>query len=766
MRKFTIGFIIIVFTGHSCTIARAQLLSWSLTFPSAPIAIENTFWFIAPENYTSKEYSTESIITPMIIPIPVGSRPGINRLPGDSSLILALVAPNKSKVSVIGDFPGSDWSDKAEFQMNLDTDQKTWWIQINGLKPNIEYSYQYLVDGILKIADPYAEKILDPANDPFISFNTYPQLKSYPTGKTNGIVSIVQSNASNYIWKNKFIRPDKSRLMIYELLLRDFVSNHDFNTLIDTLSYLSSLGINAIELMPIGEFEGNQSWGYNPSFYFAVDKYYGNENSFKRFVDSCHGRGISVILDMVLNHATGTCPLAALYWDGVNQRPTSNNPWFNVTARHPFNVFNDFNHESPDTKYFSTRVMEYWLKEYNVDGFRFDLSKGFTQKNNPNDVNAWGAYDVSRIAIWKQYYDSIQHYSSGAFTILEHFADNSEESVLSDMGMLLWGNANYNYNEATMGYVGNSNLDWSIPQARGWTKPNLVSYMESHDEERLMYKNENYGNSSGSYTTKNIPAALDRMKLAASFFLLSPGSKMIWQFGELGYDYSINTCTNGTVNDQCRLDNKPITWQYAQDPNRKSLLDWYKKLLKLRKTKAFESTNNQASYRLSTALKYLILSGNDLNVVIVGNFDVNPVTASVGFPKTGTWIDLKDNSTINVTQNIPNLTLKAGEYHVYLDRSLDQITPTNDSKSNDNLKVILFPNPSKGSTSIQLSLSQSDDVSITISNLQGQVIQKTNHDRMNAGTHLLKMPLSISAGTYFIKVSTNNLSTIMKWVRL
>lgn len=85
-------------------------------------------------------------------------------------------------------------------------------------------------------------------------------------------------------------------------------------------------------------------------------------------------------------HGVESCdrqlPLAALYWDGVNQRPSADNPWFNVTARHPFNVFNDFNHESPDTKYFSSRVMQYWLKEYQVDGFRFDLSKGFTQKQS------------------------------------------------------------------------------------------------------------------------------------------------------------------------------------------------------------------------------------------------------------------------------------------------------------------------------------------------------------------------------------------------
>ena len=134
-------------------------------------------------------------------------------------------------------------------------------------------------------------------------------------------------------------------------------------------------------------------------------------------------------------------------------------------------------------------MIEYWLKEYNIDGYRFDLSKGFTQKNNPNDVNAFGAYDASRIAIWKEYHDSLQQYSRGAYTILEHFADNSEEKVLSDYGILLWGNSNYNYNEGTMGYVNSSDVSWSLSQERNWSKSLLISYMESHDEERLMYKN-------------------------------------------------------------------------------------------------------------------------------------------------------------------------------------------------------------------------------------------------------------------------------------
>jgi pullulanase/glycogen debranching enzyme len=112
-----------------------------------------------------------------------------------------------------------------------------------------------------------------------------------------------------------------------------------------------------------------------------------------------------------------------------------------------------FNHESQATRYLVDRVIEHWLLNYKVDGFRWDLSKGFTQTNNPTNVDQWSKYDLSRINIWKRIYGKMQTVAPGSYCILEHFAENSEEIELSNAGMMLWGNGNYNYNEATMGWV-------------------------------------------------------------------------------------------------------------------------------------------------------------------------------------------------------------------------------------------------------------------------------------------------------------------------
>ncbi len=214
--------------------------------------------------------------------------------------------------------------------MKKTPDGEKFWLKLSGLVPGKEYVFQYFIDGNVRVGDPYADKVSDPWNDKWISNTTYPDLIEYPTGKTTGVATVLQTNQTPYQWQtNNFDNPNQSDLVVYELLVRDFVGKHDYQTLIDTIGYLKRLGINAIELMPNNEFEGNSSWGYNPNYYFAPDKYYGSKNDFKAFVDKCHQEGISVFMDLVLNHSFGTNAMAMMYWNSELNRPAANNPWFN-----------------------------------------------------------------------------------------------------------------------------------------------------------------------------------------------------------------------------------------------------------------------------------------------------------------------------------------------------------------------------------------------------------------------------------------------------
>jgi glycosidase len=517
------------------------------------------------------------------------------------------------------------------------------------------------VDGSLRIGDPYADKVSDPFHDEeIIQQNRYPGLKPYPQGKTEFQATFLQTAQQEYQWKYlDYEKPDPEQLVVYELLVRDFDERRTFKAVIERLDYLKDLGINAIELMPVKEFEGNLSWGYNPSFFFAVDKFYGPKNHLKELIDEAHKRNMVVILDMVLNHAFGQNPFVRLYNDGDYGAPTLDNPWLNREAKHPFNVGYDFNHESTYTKSFVDSVNNYWLTEYKVDGYRFDLSKGFTQVNSGNNVGFWGQRDESRIAIWKNIYNQIKKTHPDAYLILEHFADNAEERELADYGLMFWGNMNFDFREMAKG--GSRNFDWGYYQTRGWSKNNLVSYMESHDEERTMWESLTWGQTS-PINIRQLTNAVNRNQLLAAFFFAIPGPKMLWQFEEFGYDLELN-------ND--RLGIKPTRWEYLDDPERQRLWKLYQAMIGLKNEfKAFNTPQN-AILNLTQNLKTIRLVDEDLQVVLHGNFGLSDLNnASLSFPNPGTWYNYFTGEEISVTGNSRAFRLRANEFMLFTNKKL------------------------------------------------------------------------------------------------
>ena len=617
-----------------------------------------------------------------IAPLPAGVAEGINYGTDCTSATLVLFAPNKSSAAVIGDFAGSNWAAQSQFQMNKTPDGNYYWLTITGLTSGTEYAYQYLVDNAIYIADPYAEKILDPYNDPSIPAATYPNLMPYPvntnvTAGKNGIVSVLQPCATAYTWKTaNYVRPEKRNLVTYELLVRDFGAARNYQMLIDSIGYFKSLGINAIELMPVNEFTGNDSWGYNPTFYCALDKAYGTKNKYKEFIDLCHQNGIAVIMDVVYNQMDAySNPEGKLYWDAAANAPAANSPWFNQTAPHPYSVFNDLNHTSTATQYLVERSMDYWLSEFKIDGFRLDLAKGFTQTQS--DGSTVENYDASRVANLNRYYDYVIAKYPDTYMILEFLGNQrAEEQAYATKGFLLWGNNNPAYNQATMGYADNSNFSkvvYSDPQ-QAFTTPAEMGYMESHDEERLMYKNTQYGNGAGTYSVKSLPTALQKEAAAAAVFFTVPGPKLLWQFGERGYDISIN--------DGGRTSAKPPHWEYMADVNRLNLYNVFAKLIKLKLANPSVFNNSKFSYDFNDnnglVKRFQIADSiaGGINVTVIANMDVTAQTRTVNFQTAGGWYNFVANGagtglngtkdSFNISAATQSITLQPGEYHVYI----------------------------------------------------------------------------------------------------
>ena len=620
----------------------------------------------------------------------------------DESILIRLFAPEKEHVFLLSNV--NDFTVDADFQMTQTPDENDWWIILENQENSNELLYQFLVDGFIKIADPYSELILDPFNDGGIE----PELESvpvdYPTGLTSGHVTYLDLSEDTFVWENDdFEVPANEDLVIYELLLRDFLEDHSFESLIDTLSYLKRLGVNAIELMPVSEFENNDSWGYNPSYHMALDKYYGSPESFKKLVDAAHGMDIAILLDIVYNHAFGQSPLVRLYWDSQNSRPAENSPYFNPIAKHPFNVGFDFNHGSDATINYTKQTIDYWLDTYHVDGFRFDLSKGFTQQFF-SENGGFSAYNQERIDILTDYGNHIWDQYPKAVLILEHFATSSEEKELSEQGFLLWGNANFSSNEASMGWNagGNSNFGFIYHKNQGWTSPNIIGYMESHDEERLMYKNTQFGNNGDGYNVKDLAIGLDRNEMTAAFFYSIPGPKMLWQFGELGYDFSINTCVDGSVNENCRLARKPIRWDYADNQIRSDLYDVYERMFDLKVKYPAIDGDADVTLNLNGATKSIVSQKGDDYLFAVGNFDVVESEITVNLPFSGTWYDYLEGGSI-VSSSSYSATLAPGEFHIYLS---DPAYGTNIEieDKDENIVLEIYPNPTNNSITLQSSV--------------------------------------------------------------
>jgi hypothetical protein len=262
-----------------------------------------------------------------------------------------------------------------------------------------------------------------------------------------------------------------------------------------------------------------------------------------------------------------------------------------------------------------------------------------------------------------------------------------------------------------MGYNdnGKSDLSWNSYVNRGWSKPSLVGYIESHDEERMLYKCLTYGNVQGQYNIKELPIALKRAALTAALFIPVPGPKMIWQFGELGYDVSIET--NG------RTGEKPLLWEYKNQADRALLFQAFSKLIYLKKKYPVFSTTD-FTQSLTGEIKWIKLNLNAEYVLIAGNFGLVTQNVTLEFQKTGVWYDYFGKKSINVAATSQSMLLEPGEYKIFSTQNFDEPLFTGIEQGYENQNnLIVYPNPA---TSF-INVNSVDQIkSIAVFNMAGQ----------------------------------------------
>lgn len=603
-------------------------------------------------------------------PRPDGVSNGIYYGADGTSVTLCTYAANRAgesarRVFLLGDM--TNWQLHADYQFYKDGNY--FWITLTGLTPGKEYRFQYAVeraDGVKKqICDLYSEKVLHP-DDKWEPKSADPTLIGYPIdGADGGFVTVIQPGKAAYQWSDatlNFQRPDKNNLVIYELWVGDYTAGGTYKALMKRLDYIQNLGVNAVELMPITEFDGNMSWGYNPALYFAPDKAYGKADDLKAFIDECHQRGLAVILDMVLNHTTGLNPMAKLYpWTSNKESETDLrfNPWFNLASevKHSdSNYGEDWNHDFEPAHEMFTRMFRYWLTEYKVDGFRLDLSHGLCGRNT---------YDA--VANLRDYYTTgVQAASPGAYMILEHWGNNmgTDRPQLISAGMLCWANTNNAYCQTAMGW---------LKSGDGFAEANqdgYVTYCESHDEERMQYKAKKWG----AYNIKEDSVRLGRVAENVAFNVLLNGSHMLWQFEEIGYDFSINcdaSHPNASNEDyRCSKKPRPEKYNYFTDEKRVDAFTKCAQVIALRTQllpNVFEGNPNTANIGSGAQLRTIKWS---THVFAAANFDTI-ANLTVDLP-VGTWYDYLGGATKAAT----TYTLAPGELKVFTGKPLQAPTFT------------------------------------------------------------------------------------------
>jgi 1,4-alpha-glucan branching enzyme len=599
----------------------------------------------------------------------------------DGTVTFCLAAPGKSSVVLV-----PAWDDYQVLSKNVMNyqdynGQRYFFTTVSGLSDSEYYPYYYYVDATYKVADPYAHLVLDCYSDKWLDENIWPDMPKYPYDKFDDtMLAVYRGDADSNYKFSSFTIPDHSQLVIYELLVRDFTGTEGaangegtLRKAIEKFDYIKELGVNAVELMPIMEFNGNNSWGYNTNFYMALDKAYGSPEDLKDFVELCHQNGIAVILDIVFNQSDGLHPWYQMY-------SASENPFYNATAPHSYSVLNDWRQENELVQQQWKDALQYWLTAYNVDGFRFDLVKGLgTTYGSSTD-----AYNASRVAVMKNLHAAITEVKPNGIHINENLATAQEENEMAADGQLNWANINTEACQYAMGYASNSSLSRFLSTSdsnRTWGS--TVSYAESHDEERMGYKVAQYGVTG----LKGVDdASMNRLAAVAVQMLLTPGPKMIWQFGELGNDQTTKTGSSNNT------DAKIVHWNYLNDTNRKALHDVYAALCNLRRDNP-ELFTEQASFNVSgmantlSAPRVFRLTAGDKEVMAFINANITSINP-VNISGTSTLLNAGNCKLIASSTGIePTLTGDTTSVSVSLPANSFAVFATNSTTAVDDIIV-------------------------------------------------------------------------------
>lgn len=481
-----------------------------------------------------------------------------------------------------------------------------------------------------------------------------------PFARATGLGSLAAFTVGNgdifsdqFEWSDDDFRvPEVDDLVVYELNVAEF--NHDFDGVVKQLDYLSGLGINCLELMPITNVPEKVEWGYTPLGYFAPDDRFGGPVGMKHLVDACHTREIAVILDAVYGHCHPNFAYNRVYrLTGVE------NPMLgDFQAQFEGLLGPDYN--LLFAREFFHRVNEYWLDAYHVDGFRYDFVPGFYDGPLGNGYAELlhHTYRFSRSIPRFQAENGrsriihcAEHLSAPREIIAKTYSNTCWQNEFHDMAR---GMANQDTTPGEIGQrldpeLGGYPTTYHNP-ATGETLPVApFQYVETHDHARFINEfalsidtslvGEPFGDRSLFYKTQPYVIALYTAK----------GIPMLWQGQELGENWGLS----GGTDIRRILFERPVHWEYFYDPIGRALVRLYRRLGEIRRqqpalrSRSYLFYENQPGHRDTGLVVYRRQTSEQAQqageiLIIALNFRDVEQAVEVTFPIAGQWRDLVD----------------------------------------------------------------------------------------------------------------------------
>ena len=537
---------------------------------------------------------------------------GMGAMPHESGVAFRVWAPHAESVSVTGSF--NDWSPAAHLMAC--EGEGYWYADLSSAAIGDEYRYR-IVNGdqqLLRI-DPYARQV------------------------TNSIGNSVV-HEPHFDWDgDDFHLPPINELVIYELHLGTFHDKEDgksdkFAEAVQKLDHLQRLGVNVIEVMPLAEFAGDLSWGYNPACVFAVENSYGGPAGFKRFVQAAHRAGMGVILDVVYNHF-GPSDLDLWQFDGWSENGNGGIYFYgDWRAETPWGATRP-DYGRKEVRQFIRDNALMWLEEYHVDGLRLDMTVYMRSVRGDGDPGG-DLPDAWSLAQWIN--REVRQRFPGRITIAEDLHNEARMTKPEDQGgagfsaqwdaqfvhpiraAVITPNDEYRSLDSVRGAIGaNYNGD---PFQR-------VIYSESHDE---------VANGKSRVASEIDPQHPDswfaqkRSTVAAALVLTAPGIPMLFQGQEF-------------LEDGWFQDSVPLDWHKSEEFI--GLLRMYRDLVHLRLnrtgcTRGLSGSGlnvfhqNQADNVLAFHRWHQGGPGDDVVVVVNLSHEAH-ANYTLGFPSHGTW---------------------------------------------------------------------------------------------------------------------------------